>query len=131
VVGCLGGFFVGLGFLMLLAALGIAVGSTLTGPAATDAQALGRGAAIWTSRARSSRSPRRHGCVTARPGGDARRRCDPGHAGLGDGVPGFVLVAGAGFGIGTRDFFGVTTMQTMAGDLSSLANVTRTRSSHG
>jgi len=121
--GVWGGFFVGLGFLMLLAALGVAVGSTLTGPAATDAQALGRGAAIWTF-ASALIALFLGGMVASRLGPAATRG-----AGAIQGMLvwvmaflAFVLVAGAGFSIGTRDFFGVTTMQTMAGDLSSLAN---------
>src|SRR5690242_18225546 len=46
--GVWGGFFVGLGILVILAALGVAVGVTVTSPAAADVQALGTGAGIWT-----------------------------------------------------------------------------------
>jgi hypothetical protein len=45
--GVWGGVLVGMGMLLLLAALGVAIGVSAVDPAQPDAQALGTGAAIW------------------------------------------------------------------------------------
>jgi hypothetical protein len=45
--GIWGGVLVGLGVLMLLTALGLAIGATAVDPRATEAQTVGIGAAIW------------------------------------------------------------------------------------
>jgi hypothetical protein len=45
--GIWGGVLTGMGFLILLAALGVAVGITAVRPGETEAQTLGTGAAIW------------------------------------------------------------------------------------
>ena len=47
--GVFGGVLVAIGLLLLLAALGVAVGVTAVDPGATDAQTLGTGAGIWTA----------------------------------------------------------------------------------
>jgi hypothetical protein len=47
--GVFGGVLVAIGLLLLLAALGVAVGITAVDPAATDASTLGTGAGIWTA----------------------------------------------------------------------------------
>lgn len=47
--GVFGGVLVALGFLLLMAALGVAVGITSAQPAETDAGALGTGAGVWAA----------------------------------------------------------------------------------
>jgi len=116
------GFCVGFGVLVLLGALGVAVGTTMAGPGVPDPQTFGTRAGLWTIASAllalfiGSMVGSRMGMATTRGAGAIH------------GMLVWVLalvsvaaVAGAGLSAGAGGLFAATNMRAMAGDLSSLA----------
>ena len=116
------GFFVGLGILTLLGALGMAVGTTMAGPGVADPQAFGARAGLWTI-VSALIALFTGGMVASRMG-----LADTRGAGAVYGMLVWVLalasllvIATAGFSAGAGGLFARTSMRAVVGDLSSLA----------
>ncbi|TMA39130.1 MAG: hypothetical protein E6J79_04295 [Deltaproteobacteria bacterium] len=117
------GFCVGLGILVLLGALGMAVGTTMVGPGLADPQAFGTRAGLWTI-ASALIALFTGGVVASRMGTAVTRGAGAIHGmlvwvlALGS----ILAVAAAGFSTGAGSgLFAGTNMRAVAGDLSSLA----------
>jgi len=120
--GVWGGFCVGLGILVLLGALGMAVGTTMVGPGVPDPEAFGMRAGLWTV-VSVLIALFTGGMVASRMGMVGTRGAGAIHGMLVWvlALVSLVAVAGAGLGAGAGGLFAATNMRAMAGDLSGLA----------